>query len=796
MRLYIQRGFAISQQHRQHNNAQTGHLDRRTVLHKRYEIIRTVGQGGMGAVYQARDTKRQMVCAIKEMSLSMVPEGERLQAIQNFKAEAKMLWGLNHPNLPSFYGLFNEDQRYFMVMEFIEGYTLEELLERNSAPFAERRVLGWARQLCDVLEYLHSQKPPIIFRDMKPGNIMLTRNGRIKLIDFGIARFFRPSSGPDTQLLGTPGFAPPEQYGKAQTDERSDIYSLAITLFQLLTNTLSETGFGLKDVRAVNAQISPGVARALEKAASLVPEDRYDNVAAFRRALLGVGLFVFENGDQATTPEELADLCSRYPEEAGDYLADGEVESWLREIGENDLAREARQLRISTDDPLSAVEQFIQTVMGPNARLRGHSGTSIAAGKTGSNAGGATVQSVRKVPNWLARKPVSPVQILPRTIDFGAVYPGISAPLSFTIAGRQGAIASGTIHAAEPWLMVDQSQFDGMSTRVNVRVNSTRLPGGRHYSGTILVVPDTDEDERDEKELAVIVEVDVTGTATSSTPQRRGGKTFGIDQDDDDEDYDALTMGGMTMAPPTLKAKTPTSATQTASTYRTSMRDAEYKIKYGPPGSSGWEPLRIQSGLRIWFERARMFSAAFMLSSLWYILIDQLQVLRHTSPLPPNAWFILVLCGIVPTSALGTLLVARDASWSWRELINRACTSMGSALVVLALAKLLWQATFGGSFPSMQFLLLLLVTAIGAVVGAHPVISDRILQGASWAMQHMRILVIALAVLIGGGLGYALTANVILGCFTPLGILLGIGVAVALVLRVDHLLKQRRQKYP
>ena len=142
---------------------------------------------------------------------------------------------------------------------------------------------------------------------MKPGNIMLTRNGRIKLIDFGIARFFHPSSSQDTQLLGTPGFAPPEQYGKTQTDERSDIYSLAITLFQLLTDTLSDNGFGLKDVRLTNPQISPTVARALEKAASLDPEERYSSVAEFRRALMGVGTFVFEDGDQATTPEELAE---------------------------------------------------------------------------------------------------------------------------------------------------------------------------------------------------------------------------------------------------------------------------------------------------------------------------------------------------------------------------------------------------------------------------------------------------------------------------------------------------------
>src|SRR6266849_514241 len=205
-------GFRISDR----RNTRTGFLGPRTVLHNRYRIERVIGHGGMGAVYQARDLNRRgILCAVKEMSLSMVPPEERTRAIQNFKIEAKMLWGLSHPNLPAFTNFFAENQRYFLVMEYIEGQTLEDLLERQGAPFPERRVLRWAEQLCDVLQYLHSQNPPIIFRDMKPGNIMLTRPGHIKLIDFGIARFFRPTHGPDTQLLGTPGYAPPEQYGTA-----------------------------------------------------------------------------------------------------------------------------------------------------------------------------------------------------------------------------------------------------------------------------------------------------------------------------------------------------------------------------------------------------------------------------------------------------------------------------------------------------------------------------------------------------------------------------------------------------
>ena len=155
----------------------------------------------MAAVYQANDTRQGNLVAIKEMSLSTVPTNERSQAIQNFLAEARILSRLNHPNLPAFTDFFTEGIRRFLVMEYIDGSTLEELLDRNKGPFSEPRVLGWARQLCDVLEYLHIQQPPVIFRDMKPGNVMLTRSGRIKLIDFGIARLFRHSGSQDTQSV-------------------------------------------------------------------------------------------------------------------------------------------------------------------------------------------------------------------------------------------------------------------------------------------------------------------------------------------------------------------------------------------------------------------------------------------------------------------------------------------------------------------------------------------------------------------------------------------------------------------
>jgi serine/threonine protein kinase len=769
----------------------------------------------MGAVYQARDLKRQAMCAIKEMGLSMVPPDERTQAIQNFKAEAHMLWGLSHPNLPTFTGFFSENQRYFMVMEYVEGSTLEDLLEHNGKPFSERRVLGWARQLCDVLEYLHSQNPPIIFRDMKPGNIMLTRDGHIKLIDFGIARFFRSTNSVDTQLLGTPGFAPPEQYGKAQTDERSDIYSLAITLFQLLTDTLSETGFGLKDVRSVNPHISFTVARALEKAASLDPEDRYQSVAEFRRALLGV-ILTFENGDQATSPEELADLCARYPDEAFDYLSDGEIESWLREIGEVDLARMARRVRAEVDDPVEVVEQFIQAIMGPQARIRSYSATQAAMNgradtsssapapsvpsSVGSRSGLSSSASSRSGLGWLPRKPISPVQVSPAVLDFGQVYPGISAPLALMITGRQGMQVRGTIRATEPWIQLDMTQFDGMSTRVNVRVNSTLLSNGSsahtHYTGTVIISPD-DEGETDD--ILVTVTVDFFGYATTSV--RRGGKTHGANLDEDDDDYDdyeqiqtivgvspdAPTVVKGTVKPGPVQAEIRLAASATA-------RDRRHKEKYGQPGmngsaAGGWDPLQATAKQRLWMQRGFTFIAALMLASLCYNIVAQLPFLIHTPPLWPNPWFVFVLASTIPAATLGALLVHWNRNWTFAEAIDRGCIGMGGVLSAIALGNLVWQLVLHAMLPSVQLVLLLVIAALSASLTVGPWASNSMINGILWIMARMRSLFMAFIVVLGGALGFVLALGIPFDWSTPLGILVGVAVAVALVLRMDHVMQ-------
>jgi serine/threonine protein kinase len=738
----------------------------------------------MGAVYQARDMKRQgAICAIKEMSLSMVAPEERDQAIQNFKIEAKILWGLNHPNLPAFTGFFSENQRYFLVMEYIDGMTLEELLERNKGPFSERRVLGWARQLCDVLEYLHSQNPPIIFRDMKPGNIMLTRSGHIKLIDFGIARFFRPSGKQDTQHLGTPGFAPPEQYGTAQTDERSDIYSLAMTLYQLLTDRFSEHTFGLENIRAVNPQVSPVVARALEKAADMRPEKRYKNVAEFRSALLGVG-FVFDSGDLAMDPRELADLCTRYPEEAADYLIAGEIEAWLHEIGQEQLAREAQRIRTMIDDPQDAIESFIQIAAGQHTTAR----SKPAARK---NANGSQ-NGVRKVipadlANLRVSKPPQPVQVNPVALDFGSISTrNISDARTLTIKGNEGLLVSGIVYSNDGWIMLDQTAFDGVTTHINVRINSSKLYSPAHYTGTIIVVPDPDNAQKD---IIVPVEVDVIDpqVPNASLKPLRKAKTANADldaYDDDDEDFDAITLGGPIPQQQMLQIMRGMGDDQDKTIPMSPDKESEYKAKFGIPNAQGgktnWELQRMSLRQRQILQHVMTFFAAFMLASLVYNLSGR--------ALPPNPLCIINLAGMIPAAALGALIVNWKQAWPMREALNRLCTGMASGLPALALLNIIILRL--PLLPQVYLALMLLAAAASASFGITRTISDRIIDGIVWMLQNFnrRYATIGLGV-VGCLLGYFLTIGFALSPFTLIGIVLGAGVALALGGQVNSLLQ-------
>ena len=228
----------------------------------KYKILNKIGQGGMSIVYLAMNERANKQWAIKEVRKDGV---QNFQAVkQGVIAETEMLKKLNHPNLPSIVDVIDGDGTLLIVMDYIEGRHLESVVTEYGAQ-SQEDVLQWAKQLCDVLAYLHSRKPPIIYRDMKPSNIMLKPDGKVVLIDFGIAREFKENSGADTTCLGTQGYAAPEQYGgRGQTDARTDIYCLGATLYHLLTgHNPNEPPYALYPIRYWNPRLSSGLEKII-----------------------------------------------------------------------------------------------------------------------------------------------------------------------------------------------------------------------------------------------------------------------------------------------------------------------------------------------------------------------------------------------------------------------------------------------------------------------------------------------------------------------------------------------------
>lgn len=250
----------------------------------KYKVLNKVGQGGMSIVYLAMNEKANKQWAIKEVRKDGVKDFEIVK--QSLVAETDMLKKLNHPNLPSIVDVIEDEERFLIVMDYIQGNSLSRALEEFGAQ-PQEQVIQWAKQLCDVLGYLHSRVPPIIHRDMKPGNIMLKPDGNIALIDFGTAREFKKNNLADTCCLGTVGYAAPEQFGgMGQTDGRTDIYCLGATLYHLVTGmNPCEPPYSIKPIREINPSLSGGLERIILKCTQRDPNDRFQSAAELMYAL-------------------------------------------------------------------------------------------------------------------------------------------------------------------------------------------------------------------------------------------------------------------------------------------------------------------------------------------------------------------------------------------------------------------------------------------------------------------------------------------------------------------------------
>lgn len=260
------------------------------LLKNRYEILGLLGKGGMGRVYKVSDRFRgNGLLAAKELTMSKsMPIEKQREALVQFQTEARILARLTHQNLPKVHDYFSRGDRHYIIMEYIRGKTLEQLLEaRKGSPVDEHLALSWALQICRAMHFLSVQKPrPIVFRDLKPSNIMITKDGRVKLIDFGIARFFKEDRSEDTYVYGTPGYAAPEQYGTGQTDVRSDIFSLGATMHHCLTGrNPSETPLDFPDPRGLNPKLSRETAAIVKKAVEQDMDKRYQSALEMKQAI-------------------------------------------------------------------------------------------------------------------------------------------------------------------------------------------------------------------------------------------------------------------------------------------------------------------------------------------------------------------------------------------------------------------------------------------------------------------------------------------------------------------------------
>jgi serine/threonine protein kinase len=262
-----------------------------TTLQDRYLILGMLGAGGMSSVYKGRDLHFPNVTklvAIKEMVNLIADQSMYEMVVRNFEREADLLATLSHPAIPTIYDNFSHKNRSYLVMEFIDGQDLEGILAEIDDFIPEEKVVSWAIEICDVLQYLHQHKPnPIIFRDIKPSNVMIDQHNHVRLIDFGIARHFQP--GEKGTMIGTEGYSPPEQY-RGEASPTGDVYALGATMHHLLTKrdprTEAPFSFQERPIRNINPLVSPELEETIDTALAYDPKDRYQTAMLMKEALI------------------------------------------------------------------------------------------------------------------------------------------------------------------------------------------------------------------------------------------------------------------------------------------------------------------------------------------------------------------------------------------------------------------------------------------------------------------------------------------------------------------------------
>jgi len=438
-----------------------------------YRILEPLGKGGMGALYLAADTGAfDRTCVVKELLDYYDPSDpeEEAKAEARFETEARLLAELSHPGIPRIYSYFSESGRHYIVMEYIEGETLERAVTHTSPlgrqmparPLSTEQVVRHAIRVCRVLEYLAERPTPIVHHDIKPANLIVDKtSGEVRLVDFGTAeariRWATKARLGEavTSLFGTEGYAAPEQY-QGRSDSRSDVYSLAATVYHLMTDDdPGEHAFHFSEMGSLPGPVADALDRALRPEVS-----RRSTAIEFRQAMAAWLIpedatqpFVFRSGAVAHTTEELVALCDQNWADARQHLDSGDFDLWFRARNRHDLLSKAKSARLESNAD-AALEAFLRRL---DPRL-----------------------------------PAPRLVVEPQFLDFGSVSRDEATALSLTMRNESRGYGQATFAASVPWLQVSPSQAGclvGAETQVTVSVDASGLSLRREHHAVLSGTP-------------------------------------------------------------------------------------------------------------------------------------------------------------------------------------------------------------------------------------------------------------------------------------------------------------------
>ncbi len=462
-------------------------------LQGRYVVKGRLSQGRVGSVYQAVDNavdneEGGRPCAVKELTtVALLDPRDRQEAERRFLEEAAIWMSLNHPNLARVTDAFSQARRVYLVMELVEGTSLRALLEDQWKVFAEETVLHWAGQICDALDYLHRQDPPIVFGALTPSHVVIGSGGRVKLVDFGLTRFFMPTVGQDAILpyKGPRGYAAPEQRRQGQTSPRSDIYALGTLLYQLLTRH-DPTDHPLPSLRRLVPDLSKSTERAIIRARKKDPAQRFPTMAEMRQALLGerpaplpeIEPFVLMEGVQARTVKELARVCAAHWDDGLMALAEGRITNWLRDSAEKLRAAGQSHAALEMDDAAVHTESVREQVASGDSLTR--------EGEIARQAAFAA---------WLEEMGVIDIQpnleVKPGYLPFGAIEANMKARTTLRLRNKGQGYLTGRVESRVRWLTARPQTFGcraGAVAEVTVEARGRRLPPGATSSPQVLLI--------------------------------------------------------------------------------------------------------------------------------------------------------------------------------------------------------------------------------------------------------------------------------------------------------------------